>query len=120
MVASKGPGKWWAEFKGGNAAVGTKWGDIVLKRGFNTLPPTMITTLRAGETFSLEVPQTQTNPTSLTAVNAALSGRVPLDLAVGSDSSAGVITRCSKIESLAIKQKVSEGRPVIEIQLRKL
>jgi hypothetical protein len=121
------PGKWFAEISEGSTTPRTvpgrvKWGDIVLKRGVAEMPPSALLTLRSGQGFCIEVPQRETTPSALAELKAASAGHIPLDVAVGDGRTGSALGRTSKVEALAIKQKVSEGPggPIIEIQLRKL
>jgi len=115
--------KLWAELKD-STTVDTratlKWGDIALKRGAVDLAPSSLLTLRAGQSLTLAVPKAGTTGDVLADLNNAVLKRRPLDLSVAEATSGAALRRCSKVEALSVKQKVTESGAVIEIELRKL
>ena len=115
--------KLWAELQdstNSNTRSKLKWGEIVLKRGAVELGPSSLLTLRAGQGLTLAVPKVGTSGDMLADLNNAVIKQRPLDLSVAEAKPGAALSRCSKVEALSIKQKVSEDGAVIEIELRKL
>ena len=114
--------KLWAELQdstAGNTPSKLKWGDIFLKRGAVDLAPSSLLTLRAGQGLTLAVPKAGTSGDMLADLNNAVIKQRPLNLSVAEAKPGAALSRCTKVEALSIKQKVSEDGAVIEIELRK-